>query len=111
MKKVIIDAGICGFTTTVEAVSEDGMEATIHIQSDCDAIMKMAIELRNEVDAYEICLGKVSTGPVYETARNSCHHAACPVPAGIIKCIEAECKLALPKDAHIRFIDDQLINN
>jgi hypothetical protein len=27
-----------------------------------------------------------------------CFHAACPVPVGIIKAIEVEAKLALPKD-------------
>ena len=28
-----------------------------------------------------------------------------PVLSGIIKCVEAECGLALKKDAHLRFIE------
>ena len=105
MKKVLIDAGICGFMTTVEANSEDGMTAAIIIQSDCDGVMKMAKELGDDVDAFEVCLKKGGDGPVYDAARTCCPHAACPVPAGIIKCVEAECKLALPKDAGIHFVE------
>ena len=31
-------------------------------------------------------------------------HAACPVPAGIVKAVEVAAGLALPKDASIRLI-------
>ena len=31
-------------------------------------------------------------------------HASCPVIAGITKCAEAECSLALKHDASIRFL-------
>lgn len=106
MKKVIIEPGICGFTASVEAVSEDGMMVSFKIKSGCEGIMKMAADFLEETDAYEICLKKCGDGLLYDSARKHCPHAACPVPAGIIKCIEAECSLAIPKDASIKFCQD-----
>ena len=32
-------------------------------------------------------------------------HVACPIFAGIIKCMEAECHLALKKNSTIEFVD------
>jgi hypothetical protein len=34
-------------------------------------------------------------------------HTACPVPAGFIKAVEIEAKLALPKDAVIKFTENE----
>ena len=49
---------------------------------------------------------KPGKGPFYEYAKNgSPLHAACPTISGIIKCVEAECGLALKKNASIEFID------
>lgn len=36
-----------------------------------------------------------------EMGSKHCYHTACPVPVGIIKAIEIEAGLALPKDAAI----------
>lgn len=44
-------------------------------------------------------------GPFFDYAQKHFPvHAACPVLIGIIKCIEAECKLALPQDVSIKFL-------
>lgn len=104
MKKVKIDPGVCGLITTVEANSEDGMEVIISVKSGCESINKMIKELGNTFDAFEACLVKPGAGPFYEYAENNFPgHAACPAIAGIVKCIEAECNLALPRDASITF--------
>ena len=104
MKKVKIDPGVCGLPTTVEATSEDGIEVRIHVKSACESIRKMAEELGDTFDAYEVCLVKPGDGPFYEYAcAHFPGHAACPAIAGIIKCMEAECRLALPKDSTIIF--------
>ncbi len=106
MKKVNIEPGICGFTTVVTASSEDGQEVRLEINSGCGHIQNMALELKDmELDAYEICFAKPGLGDIYEAAKLHCHHNACPVPCGIIKCIEAECALALPASVKIEFID------
>lgn len=104
MKKVRIVPGVCGLTTSVEASSEDGMEVIVKVQSGCESIKKMMDSLGNHFDAFEVCLVKPGCGPFYEYARQHFPgHAACPAIAGIIKCMEAECNLALPGNASITF--------
>lgn len=104
MTKVMIKPGPCNLNTVVEASSEDGMEVQVRIISGCESLEKMTEALGDTWDAYEVCLGKPGTGPVYEYARDKMPgHASCPVLAGIIKCIEVECKLALPQDVSITF--------
>ena len=41
MTKVVIDPGICNLITSVEAVSEDGMEVTLKVKSGCVSINEM----------------------------------------------------------------------
>ena len=104
MTKVTINPGVCGLITKVEAESEDGMDVTVKCDSACPAVRKMFEELGDSFDAYEICLCKPGQNAFYDyAAENFPGHAACPTIAGIIKCIEAECKLALPRPAEITF--------
>ena len=100
MTTVKINPGVCNFITTVEASSEDQMEVKVIVKSGCLNINKLFVKLGDTFDSYEICLAKPSNNVLYENLQG---HAACPVIAGIIKCIEAECKLALPRDATITF--------
>ena len=105
MTKVEINPGVCGFVATVIADSDDEQMVNLQIKSGCGGITKLAEKLGEEVDAFEVCLCKPGTGELYEIAQEVCPgHASCPVIAGILKCIEVECKLALPRDAGIRFV-------
>ncbi len=107
MTKVRIQPGICNLTTTVTAQSEDQMEVTVKVASACEAVRKMMEELGDTFDAFELCLTKPGQGPLYDyAAEHFPGHAACPAINGIIKCVEAECRLALPADASITFIKD-----
>ena len=105
MTKVTINPGVCGLLTRVEAqTDEDCEEVTVKISSACEAVRKMYEELGSEYDAYEVCLVKPGVNAFYEYAsKHFPVHASCPVIAGIVKCIEVECKLALPRDAQITF--------
>lgn len=108
MTKVMIKPGPCGLDTTVEASSEDGMEVQVKINSSCESVAKMTEVLGDTWDAYEVCLGKPGSGPLYDYAADHMPgHASCPTIAGIIKCIEAECRLALPQDVSITFSSDK----
>lgn len=100
MTKTVIDAGICGFKTRIKAASEDGQNVSLEIESDCPDIMAMAESLK-EVDAFAAAFGPMTDSPVYKLGAQHCSHAACPVPMGIIKTLEAACSLALPKDVHV----------
>lgn len=106
MTKVSIEPGICGFTTLVTASSDDGQDVKLSVASGCAAVQAMMKELGDTFDAYELCLVRPGCGPLFEYASEHFPvHCACPVIAGITKCAEAECKLALKKDASIRFLD------
>ncbi len=100
MAKAEIDAGICGFKTVVEA-SMNGEACRLNITSDCPAVRKLAENLKQVDPMREISF----RGGMPETMRQGmehCSHAACPVPAGIVKAIEVEAGLALPADVSIR---------
>lgn len=104
MTTVEINPGICGFVTTVTAESDDEQEVKVSVQSGCASIQKMMEDLGGEFDAFEVCLVRPGEGALFEyAAKHFPVHAACPVLSGIIKCMEVECRLALPAAASITF--------
>lgn len=108
MTKVEINPGVCGFKTIVKAESPDGETVTVTAASGCKAVQEMMKAVGESFDPYELCLTQPGSGVLYEYARGHFPgHCACPVIAGIVKAAEAECHLALPRDAGIRFIRDE----
>ena len=104
MTKVKINPGVCGFITSVEAVSEDGQEVILTVKSGCEPVRAMFKELGDTFDSFELCLVKPGEGPLFEYAsKNFPVHCGCPILSGIVKAAEAECKLALPRDVSITF--------
>jgi len=104
MTKVKINPGVCGFITTVEADSEDGMEVKVAVRSGCESVRDMFKELGDTFDSYEMCLVKPGKGPLFAYASEKFPvHCGCPIISGIIKAVEVECKLALPRNASIEF--------
>jgi hypothetical protein len=100
MSKAEIQSGICGHVSTVEA-KMDGKVCKVSITSTCKAIQELAEELKEVTPMMEISC-KRATPQTLQMGLKHCYHAACPVPVGIIKAIEVEAKLALPKDAIIK---------
>jgi hypothetical protein len=95
-----ITSGICGFTTRVDARKE-GAKVTLSIESDCDAIQRLAEEL-NEVEPFQEITFRGEGPRTLKAGARHCYHPACPVPVGIIKAVEVEAGLALPADATIK---------
>jgi len=100
LAKSEITSGICGFTTTVKAHAE-GRKVQLSIESDCDAIQRMAEELA-EVDPFQEITFRGEGPRTLRAGVKHCYHPACPVPVGIIKAVEVEAGLALPADAVIK---------
>jgi len=98
--KAEIFSGICGFSTVAEATM-DGKVCNLHITSECAAIQKLAQELTHVIPYQEIST-KRAMPKTLDMGIKYCTHAACPVPVGIIKAVEVEAKLALPKDVVIK---------
>lgn len=101
MTRAEIAAGICGFTTVVEARLAGDNECELAIQSACESIQQLAEVLKRVSPLQEISYRQ--GGPqVFRLAARYCRHPSCPVPVGIIKAIEVEAGLALPADTLIR---------
>ena len=101
MVKTRINAGICGFSSEIEASSEDSRNVSITIKTECGNIKNLAKKITT-VDAYnEIKEG--FNGELYKTMsgelKGCC--AGCIVPSGIFKSMQVAAKLALPKEMKI----------
>lgn len=97
--KATINAGICGFTTTV-VVRGDLSHCAVALDSACPAVRRLAAEL-NELDPLREVAQREATPLVWELAARHCPHAACPVPVGILKAVEVEAGLALPANVSV----------
>ena len=101
MTRVVVKAGACGFTSVIRA--EKGAERTIDVsvQSGCAMVQKMAAEIAS-LGRRDALTGLLNN-PVYLAAGRHLKHAACPVPAAVLKALEVEAGLNVPKDATIVF--------
>jgi hypothetical protein len=100
MAKSEIISGICGFSATIEA-RRAGSRCALAIESDCDAIQRLAEEL-TDVDPFQEISFRDDGPRALKMGAKHCYHPACPVPVGIIKAVEVEAGLALPADASIK---------
>jgi hypothetical protein len=98
-----IQAGVCGFTTTVTADSPDDQMVTFGVETDCQKIAGLAEALGGkEIDGYdEIATG--FEGVVMSAVRASLSGccAGCAVPVGIFKAMQAAAGVALPRNVTI----------
>jgi len=96
-------AGICGFTTIIEAKPEEGYKSVLSLSTECLNYKKVAEALGNEPLNVMDELFKKGGSKVLEACRNNVPHVSCPVPAAILKALEVSAGLALPKDPKITF--------
>lgn len=106
MVKSIIRAGVCGFTTKVNAESDDMQNVTFRIESDCPNITKLA-EGFPSVDGYEE-IGAGFSGVIHQRAvsilKGCC--SGCAVPSGLFKSMQVAAGLALPAPVSIEIEKD-----
>ena len=100
MAKAEVCAGVCGFTSKIEATME-GKVCRLAISSDCEAIRRLAEEL-TQVQPFQEISSRRAVPQTLQMGLKHCIHAACPVPVGIIKAVEVEAKLALPREVIIK---------
>jgi len=107
MTKLIINPGVCGFTASVTAHSDDQIDVTLQVDTACPAVHAMMDALGDTFDAFELCLTQPGTNLLYQyAARHFPGHGSCPVIAGITKCVEAECRLALKRNVTFTFVEE-----
>ena len=106
MTKLKVEPGICGMTAIISADSEDGMECEIAVETQCKMIQKLFEGIGGSVNAYEICMPRGEEEKFAAALiRQYPTHAACPMISALIKCVEAECGLALKKDVSFCFVE------
>ncbi|NTW72356.1 MAG: hypothetical protein HGA49_08960 [Eubacteriaceae bacterium] len=109
MATVYVKPGVCGLNTKITAkkkdLDEDSYIIELHIESESDNIKRLA-EVLTEVDGMEEVFTNFAKSGIYKLGSQCGLHVACPVPSGIIKAIEVECGLALPKDVEMTITRD-----
>lgn len=101
MTRVRIDPGICGLCSTVTVKSKGRRIYEVSVKSECEMIRKLGnrISELSMMDAFTRTL----ENPVYRSAAACLKHVSCPVPSGLLKALEVEAGLALPKDVCMHF--------
>ena len=98
---VMVDAGICGFQTKINADSDDSQNVTFKIISGCEKARAFgeALIAKGLVDGYAE-IGAGADGVILTTAREFLKGccAACAVPGGTFKAMQVAAGVALPKD-------------
>jgi hypothetical protein len=101
MTRVVVNSGICGEVVTVEVVKVDRQRVRIEVTSECEMVAKMGESLA-ELDCRDVLKPPVDS-EVYKVASEHGLHAACPVPMAVLKAIEVESGLALPRPVLVHF--------
>ena len=101
MAKGTIQGGVCGFVTTVRTSKGEGGKIKINIETDCPNFKKVADEL-TEINPYDEIFKRLKATMACDIASKHSPHPSCIVPSGILKTIEVEAGLALPKNAEIK---------
>jgi len=108
MTKVIINPGACGMQAVVVVEKQDGKTFSLSITSACPMAVKLGEELPEltMMDAFK----RFQDNPVYKKGGACLKHVACPVPSGVLKALEVEAGLNVPKDVFIAFQKDETID-
>lgn len=104
MTKIKVNPGICGFSVTVTAEKGRGKKVHISLDTDCEMVRKMLEDI-SSLDMMAAFMAHVNN-PVYRSASKHLKHPACPVPAAILKAVEVDLGMNLPKNVSIEFLKD-----
>jgi hypothetical protein len=100
MVRAKVNPGICGMTTTVEVCEQSKRVMRFEVKSDCKRAT--AINKLSPVSLHDI-LRPPANSTIYLFATKSGVCASCPIPMAILKAIEIEAKVALPRPVDIDF--------
>ncbi len=101
-----VHAGICGFTTRVQAECDADQTVRFTVETDCPNIRRLADSL-GDIDAYDE-VGDGFDGGILTAARNTLKGccAGCVVPNAIFKTMQVSAGLALPAPVQIELSRD-----
>ena len=106
MTRVKINAGVCGYIALVSVEKDSSKNLHISVETECEMVRKLVAEIA-ELD-FRAPFSAILHNPVYRAASANLKHPACPVPSGILKAIEVECGVCLPRPVTIAFPDEKV---
>ena len=101
MTRAVVNSGICGKTATLEVVKVDKRRVRIEITSDCEMVTKLGEPLA-ELNLWDALKPRVHS-EVYKCASECRLCASCIVLMAILKTIEVEAGLVLPRPVFVHF--------
>jgi|Deesub1362B_J571_1020462.scaffolds.fasta_scaffold00061_15 hypothetical protein len=99
MAKLKVDAGACGFMSTVEVRKGNNGSFELLLESECEMVQRLAERLR--VLSTEDLSNKRSQ--VFKEGFQCLRHISCPLPIAILKALEVEAGFNVPRDVKIEF--------
>jgi hypothetical protein len=101
MTLAVVNPGICGMIATVEVTRADKRRVRLEITSECEKVTNMGKALP-ELSQFNALKPHVNSD-VYKCASE--HHLcpSCPIPMAILKAIEVETGLALPRPVTVQW--------
>jgi hypothetical protein len=105
MTTVVVHSGACGFSVTIKAVKGKEKKISLSLDTPCEMVQKMLADIAT-VDQ-RVTLAGFHDNPVYRSAAKHLKHVACPVPSAILKAIETEAGMNVPKDVKIEFVREK----
>lgn len=105
MARLKIHPGACGLSSVVEVHKKDGKAFRVVVRSECEMVEALGQRLPEleMMDAFK----KILENPVYRAGSSCVRHVSCPVPCGVLKALEVEAGLAVPRDVSIVFVDEE----
>lgn len=106
MTRIEVNPGPCGLVTVIRARSDDEGRVHLEIESGCPAVQRLAEGL----EAIDPCTegGTIFRSSVYRAADTCLKHTDCIAPAAILRAVNVEVGLALPREAWIRVVKGQM---
>lgn len=100
MSKVTLDAGACGFRVMIRTKGTGKRRCTVELVSPCEMVKRLDEELRDRELGPDV-FSSIVDSEVYKLCSKHIKHVSCPLPSAILKAVEVEWGLAVPKDVKI----------
>lgn len=100
MTRLEAHPGVCGFTAQVTAAMDNSGMVRVTVETECELLQQGGCE---ELTLDPMALLRPGGGPGLICQGG---HAACVIPVAVVKAVEVEAGLALPRDARITFAQD-----
>jgi len=101
MTKVVVDPGVCRMNANIAVTKASARLFKVEVTSDCEMVTKMG-DLLGEIDLKDTIKPHINSN-IYQCASQCSLHIACPIPMAVIKAIEVEAGLALPRSIAVQF--------